>query len=106
MLFRSIADIPVGKRPMTPITTADRLYVANIESGTISVIDIENHEVLSEIPTGGNPQHMAIAGNWLYVTNPDLELIQVIDLSQEQVVKEIFTGPSPQQISPRYSGIN
>jgi YVTN family beta-propeller protein len=103
---RSIAEIPVGKRPMTPISTGDHLYVANIESGTISVIDIENYQVVTEIPTGGNPQHMAITGNWLYVTNPDLELIQVIDLSQEQVVKEIFTGPSPQQISPRYSGIN
>jgi len=87
---------------MTQINKADRLYVSNNESGTISVIDIDSNQVLTEIITGGNPQQMAIIGNLLYVTNPCLEQIQVIDLSRKQVVRNIFTGPSPQQISPRY----
>ncbi len=87
---------------MTPIATNDALYVANIESGTISVIDIADNKVVDQIVTNGNPQHMAIAGKWLYVTNPALQQVQVIDLIQRKVVKAIFTGPSPQQIAPRY----
>ncbi len=102
-LKKVIAEVAVGKRPMTPIATDDKLYVANIKSGTISVIDIASHKRMYEIVTGGSPQHMAIAGRRLYVTNPPRQQVQVVDIDQRKVVKEIFTGPSPQQISPRYA---
>jgi YVTN family beta-propeller protein len=87
------------------ITPDDRwLYVSNIDSGTVSVIDVARQVVVKEIVTGGTPQHMVMdrEGRLLYITNPGRSSVQVIDIVTNAVVKEIYTGPDPQQIAPRY----
>lgn len=77
--------------------------MANIKSGSISVIDRNRHTAMATIDVGGSAQHMALVGQALYVvTNPPLQNVQDIDLATHQRVGAIFTGPSPQQIAPRY----
>jgi YVTN family beta-propeller protein len=57
-----LKTIKVGHHPMAPAITPDGrwLYVSNIDSGTVSVIDVERPEVVKEIVTKGTPQHLAM----------------------------------------------
>jgi YVTN family beta-propeller protein len=47
------------------------LYVANLESNDVSVIDIVANTVVATVPVGEQPGGMAVSpdGAWLYVAN-------------------------------------
>ena len=59
-------------------------------TGTISVVNTTNGEVVATIDTGGrHPTAMAIAGDRLFVTNTDSDNIGVIDLDTNRLERTI-----------------
>src|SRR5262249_25681362 len=54
--------IPVGKRPQGAAFSPDhrRLYVTNLDSDSVSVIDTEAKTKIADIPTGKGPVRIAV----------------------------------------------
>ena len=90
---RPLVRIPVGRHPTAMLLSPDakRLYVANSNDDSVSVIDtasdreIERISVrLSEsVPPGNSPEGLALSGDDLYVANAHSNSIAVVRLSRQ-----------------------
>jgi YVTN family beta-propeller protein len=78
------SGIPVGKHP-TAIGIkgfTNKIYVANYDDGTVSVINgTNNTKIGKDIPVGKNPKGIGanIATNTIYVTNQGDNTVSVIN---------------------------
>ena len=72
-------------------------YVANEGSGTVSVIDTSDDQVVVELAIGGKPRGMAITpdGRTAYVSDQTGNRLVVIDLSERRVTGAVVLGRSP-----------
>jgi YVTN family beta-propeller protein len=81
-----IAEIPVGEEPRcVAIHPSDRAaYVTNAISGTISVVNLNQHTVVSELVVGTEPRGCALTadGSFLYVANHTEGTVSIIDTSR------------------------
>lgn len=59
--------INVGTVPFSATLVGNNLYVNNLDSGDISVIDTLNYDVVDTIDVGVGPYYSAVAGTDLYV---------------------------------------
>ncbi|GAC1420512.1 MAG: alkaline phosphatase family protein [Candidatus Velthaea sp.] len=108
--------IPVGDGPNKMILSADerRLYVANGNSDSISVIDTESDTVLGTIPVsrpgdplkGANPNSLALSNDqrFLFVTLGGENAVAMIDLVSSRVIGRIPTGWYPNSVSVSADG--
>ena len=127
---KKVAEIKVGKEPWcVAITPGDKVrdgddddddddrdrdrghdrdrkdvkvYVTNMASGTVSVIDARNRKVVDTIKVGAEPFGCAITpdGSRLYVANQSSETVSVIDTRHDEVVKTIHdVGTKPHGLS-------
>jgi len=74
------------------------VYVANTDSNSVSVIDINADRVIATIPVGENPIDI-IASNEsgkVYVTNSGSNSISIIDSKTNEVIESIPVGSTPQ----------
>lgn len=73
---------------------ADRAYVANIVSGSVTVIDIPTRSIVTQIQTGDGAEGIDITpdGTQVWVTNRSADTVSVIDTATSKVVA---TMPSP-----------
>ncbi len=104
---RVIKDIDVGLHPSGTAFSPDglRLYIANANSDTISVIDTAKDSVvqtlsakpMDELPFGSAPNALAVSndGATLYVANGGNNAIAVIDLREGRVQGLIPAGWYP-----------
>lgn len=78
-------------------TTADgsRAYVANIKSGTVSVIDVNGGKKLGDITVGGQPEGIALShdGKELWVGDLSAPRVQVIDTATLKPVASVTVDP-------------
>ncbi|NUS53808.1 MAG: YncE family protein [Streptomycetaceae bacterium] len=99
----SLGRIRVGSEPdrMAVNAAGTRLYVANIGSGTISVIDTATHMVLAVVPVGGSPHGIVVPaqGGKAYVTNDSS--ISVVDTATNTVTATVNVGQYPE-----YAAVN
>lgn len=74
-----------------------RAFVANIDYGTMSVIDLENEEVITTIETGEGAEGIAISADEseLWITNRYEDTVSVIDLGTFEVVETLPAGEFP-----------
>ena len=91
--LRVTGTIPVGDHPTEMLESADgkRLFVANANANTVSVIDVSRKSVIETIstaltpqaPEGSTPNSLATSGDGmlLYVANADNNAVAVIDIS-------------------------
>lgn len=92
------ATIPVGKEPAEVTFSANGQYafVANGESGTVSVIRVADKSVVKYLPVGEDP-----VGAWpgsdgrMYVDNEKGQSITVIDVATLAVVETLPLGFTP-----------
>src|SRR5262245_41299839 len=75
-----------------------KVYVTNMVSGTVSVIDASKKKVVKTIKVGGEPFGCALTpdGRRLYIANQSSETVSVIDTKHDHVVetiKEVGTKP-------------
>ena len=89
--------IPVGKRPLIAIASADRsrIFVANELSGTVSVIDAWGDTKLADIQTGGEPHSLVTSadGRYLYAGN-HAGYVSEIDLAHGNEMRSIRSSGS------------
>ena len=90
------ARIPLGKWPGFPVVdrTGSRVYVPNVESGTVSVIDATVNAVVATIEVGGEPYRQALMpnGRTLFVSNREGGDLVVIDTQSNSIKKRIALG--------------
>ncbi|MBI3990171.1 MAG: hypothetical protein HY347_11215, partial [candidate division NC10 bacterium] len=80
----------------------EQIYVANMESDTISVIDASPFKVVATIPSQGSGTHdLALTpdGKLLFATNLKTGTLTVVDTAINQVVATLQTGKATHAIA-------
>jgi YVTN family beta-propeller protein len=74
-----------------------RLYIANEDKGTASVLEIVSGKTVAEFEVGGEPEGVTASpdGRFVYVTSEEDNQVSVIDTASNRVVKQIAVGPRP-----------
>jgi mxaJ protein len=87
-------DFAVGARP-------DRLYVANEDAGTASVVELPSSRVVTTVPVGTEPEGVGITpdGRWVYVTAETSNTVSVIDTQTAEVVASFLVDSRPRRAS-------
>ncbi len=106
---QKVADIRVGKEPWCVAITPDdrKVYVTNMASGTVTVIDARRRTVMDQIKVGTEPFGCALApdGDRLFVTNQSSDTVSVINTHNDKVVKTIDgVGEKPHGIAVSADG--
>ena len=82
MIHPAVAgSAPSGSSVTAYETGADRVWVANPDNDTVTVIDATTFAKVAEIAVGSSPRSVAIAGSVVWVTNKRGASISVIDAS-------------------------
>ena len=74
-----------------------RAYVANIGSGSVTVLDLQKGQRLVNIATGKGAEGVAISasGKYVWVTNRDADTITVLDADTLEKIREIPSKSFP-----------
>jgi YVTN family beta-propeller protein len=99
-----IAEIPVGKEPWCVAISPDdqKVYVTNMASGTVSVIDAQRRKVIDHIDVGTEPFGCAVTpdGDRLYVANQSSGTVSVIGTRGDRVLETIAdVGQKPHAVA-------
>lgn len=80
---------------------ASRAWVANIGSGTVSVIDLETSQKLADIETGAGAEGIAVSpdGRQVWVTNTRADTVSVVDASTMKVTAAVPAGSFPIRVA-------
>ena len=94
---RVVATIPTGLRPYEVALAAGRGFVTNSYGDSVTVFDLDSHEVLAEIAVGEYPEGIDASadGRRIYVANWMTDTISIIDTDSLQVLGEIAVGAGP-----------
>ena len=94
--------IHAGADPEQLAISADgtRLYVANEDTETLSVVDIASGKVLASVKVGEEPEGVTIRpdGKVVYVTCEGDGAVFAIDTQTNKLLKRIPVGPRPRSI--------
>jgi YVTN family beta-propeller protein len=74
-----------------------RLYIANEDKATASVIEIASGRTIAEFEVGGEPEGVTTSpdGRFVYVTSEEHNQVSVIDTATNRVAKQFRVGPRP-----------
>ena len=83
-----------------------RAYTANIESGTVSVIDLQAGTKLRDLAVGGRPEAIALAdgGKTLWVGDLEGHRVQAFDTASFEKLAEVETGAVPIRVAASPDG--
>ena len=91
--------IAVGNAPFAVAISPDgkTLYVANIASNKVSVVDAATNAVTATIAVGQGPSAVIVSPNgaYAYVGNRDAGTVSVINTATDQVTATVTVGSSP-----------
>ncbi len=75
----------------------NRIYTANIGSGTVTAVDGVSGEVIRHIPTGAGAEGLALSpdGATVYVSNRSAGTLSAIDVARNVVVRSLEVGAFP-----------
>ena len=98
-----VSTIPAGESPSgVAINPAGTFaYVTNVDSDTVSKVDLATDTVATTIGVGDFPIGVAInpAGTFAYVTNRDSDTVSKIDLATDTVAATIGVGDWPIRVA-------
>lgn len=88
------------------VDTADRVYTANIGSGTVTAVDAASGAVLAHLPTGAGAEGIAVSpdGARVYVTNREAGTLSEVDVATNRVVRSLAVGDFPIRVKVRPDG--
>ena len=96
-------DIVVGGAPRGLAVSPDgsEIYVANLATNSVSVIDAATRSLVATVPVGAFPLNVAPSpdGDRLYVTNAVSNSVSVIDTSTDAVVATVPVSGAPYGIA-------
>ncbi len=94
-----VTTIAVGAGPtgIDADLSTGQLYVANVDDGTVSVVDVNTDTVTNTITVGGVPNGVIVdsANGIAYVSNFTLDVVHVIDTATNTEVDTINVGAGP-----------
>ena len=100
-----VTSVEVGDNPKGVAVEQGTVYVANTDSGTVSLISEEGAAVRNEVDVGGQPRAIDVLDGHVWVSNGDsasLALdqksgwVSIFDLSGNLVTKKLPVGGSPE----------
>jgi YVTN family beta-propeller protein len=101
--WRHIKTIELGEWPSGVAISPDGryVYVTNMISKNVSVINSEDDKIERTIKLNGLPNAIAISpdGKYLYVTDEENFKLFIIDSKSEKTVKELLIGIAPRGIT-------
>ncbi|MBX2860057.1 MAG: filamentous hemagglutinin N-terminal domain-containing protein [Vampirovibrio sp.] len=98
-----VATIPLGPGRGPTSTTlhrpTNRLYVANTNNHTVSVVDATTYDILDEINVGQRPKNIVVnvQGTKAYTANFGSNSVSIIDTTTRKVINTIDVGAKPVQ---------
>ncbi|ADU31724.1 YncE family protein [Evansella cellulosilytica] len=94
--FEVLAKIKTEDGPAHVSVTNDgsQIWVANVNSNSVSVIDAYTYQVMSTIPVGQMPNEVAVSpnGDFAFSANVRSNSISVIDMNSFEVLQEVEAG--------------
>ena len=102
------AEAPVGQSPAGVAVDGvlRRVYVANRESNTVSVLDLDSLQLIASVPVGSAPFALAVApdGGRIFVANVRSADISIIDARTLTTTQIASGGKSPYGVVALYDG--
>jgi YVTN family beta-propeller protein len=104
--LRQDRTLQVGTHPTNLAVNPVRneIYVANTQSGTVSVIDAEANRIAATIPVHRLPSFITVdpTGHRAYVANSGSNTVSIVDLDRRREIAVAGTGEQPavDRISP------
>ncbi|MEL6874713.1 MAG: YncE family protein [Pseudomonadota bacterium] len=107
-------DGETGKRTITSVSTAqkgshmlavspsrDRIYVSNMQSGTVSVIDFRKKRKITDLTAGREPEGLALTpnGKRLLVADRQEDILYVFDTESLTEITALETGKFPIRVA-------
>lgn len=103
-----IANKPHWRHPIAMTTVGDRIYVANQKSGSVSVLDAGEMQVLAEIPVGQRLSDLAMLQNGKHLVAIDETAHQLILLQPQprgvEVLKRFDVAKTPVSLAVNADG--
>lgn len=83
------------------ISPDGRLFVANEDAATATVLDLKSGAILARVPVGKEPEGVRVApgGKWVLVTNESDNSISIIDAKTLKEVRHVLVGKRPRDIA-------
>jgi YVTN family beta-propeller protein len=77
------------------------VYIANLHSDTVSVVDTGTGMVVDSVPVGDGPDSVAVSpdGSRVYVTNSASDTVSVIDARTRTVIATVAVGDEPSRVT-------
>lgn len=93
----------LARHPFKPL-----VYISNINSGSVSVIDVDQNKVVKIIPCSERAEGIDISpdGSEIWVTNIKDNFISVINTESYQITNRIDTGNEPLRLKFSNDGMN
>ncbi|GHB84088.1 hypothetical protein GCM10010347_63780 [Streptomyces cirratus] len=103
MALAAMASAPgavAGRAPKPSARPGAFVYVTNLHSDTLSVIDIRTDAVVDSVRVGDRPDSVAVTpdGSHVYVTNSLTDTVSVIEARTRMVVDTIAVGEEPSRV--------
>lgn len=83
-----------------------RVYVTNIGSGSLTILDLQQQRILKNIPTGAGAEGLTIVqdGREIWVTNRASDTISIIDSETLQVIDTLKSSSFPIRAEASHNG--
>ena len=97
----ALAGVLATLTPATGVGQEHCVYIANSESGSVSVVSSRSSLVTCTIPVGTNPTEIAIARRrgLLFVSNRGSGTISAIEMATSRVSSTLSAGPLPTHLA-------
>lgn len=99
----TLANVTVGSKPegVAINLSAKRLYVANFDGDTLSVLDSTTYAVVKTVSAGDGPGGVAYnsANGYIYIADKNANKVRVIRASSYAFVKDIAVGAAPNGVA-------
>lgn len=78
-----------------------QLFIANEDSGTLTVVNVLTGAVEQAVPVGKEPEGVRVTpdGRWIVVTSEEGNAIYVVDARSLKVVKSVSVGKRPRDVA-------
>lgn len=101
------ATIPIGKNPVgvdnryDADRDGDRLFITQMYSSSITVVDVANNSVLQDVPNVSWPQRLIAdpSRHKVYIVDNYTDKLHVLDSQTLQIVKSLTPGDDPSGVT-------
>ena len=82
----TVPAVGAGPQDVTYAPDGRHVYTANVDDGTVAVVDVQSGAVTARIPTGVDPTSVSVTpdGRRLLVTNYGDGTVRLLDAAGEQ----------------------